>query len=307
MDPEASAAMKDLIRLLDYRMKARDSRVEQEDLCSTEPKQASYPFSALALAPVSVLQRVHREIDTAIAAVKEQANARVPVNRLPMELFTSILRMASERSHFLVKRAPLLTTLSLVCRLWNRVVLDSPALWTEWKSSDGPQFVKRALAQSRSLGLTLSCDLDVRELVGPDELGQCMSRWQDVRLCLRWRGDEVFAKLQKLGKDAAPKLKKLSIISDFSHAPLEIFDPSNPCALEKLEICCTPILWGAVNFELLRYLHMSGVETSPPSETELLQILERSQRLEYLCIEQMSLTEELTEPPMPTLPTLLYV
>ncbi|KAG8961933.1 hypothetical protein FRC00_010829 [Tulasnella sp. 408] len=332
MDPEASAAMQDLIRLLDYRMKARDLRselearltrndrantnfslptihgsVEQEDLRSTEPKQSSDPFSALALAPNSVLQRVHSEIDTAIAAVREQANARLPVSRLPMELFTSIFQMASERSHSSNDKGRLLANLLLVCRMWNRVVLDSPELWTEWNSSDGPQFFKRALAQSRSLGLTLSCNLEPYEPVGHQELGQCMSRRQDVTLYLGWRGDEVFAKLQKLGKDTAPKLQKLSIRSERDHDPLDIFDPSNPCPLEKLEIDRTAIAWGSVNFERLRYLHISDIKTGygAPSEMELLKILERSQRLEYLCIKETCLSEELTELPVPNQPVCL--
>ncbi|KAG8961934.1 hypothetical protein FRC00_010830 [Tulasnella sp. 408] len=279
--------------------------VEQEDLRSTEPKQASYPFSALALAPDSVLQRVYSEIDTAIAAVKEQANARLPINRLPMELFTSILKMASERSHRSDNKGDLLGNLLLVCRMWNRVVLDSPALWTEWKSSDGPQFVKRSLAQSRSLGLTISCDIGVDEPVGSDELGQCMSRWQDVTLCFTWGCDEVFARLQKLGKDAAPKLKKLSISSNDDYDPLDILDPSNPCPLERLEIGRTPMVWDTVNFERLRYLNICGVSKDPPSEMELLRILERSQLLEYLCIKDMYLSEERTELPIPSQPVCL--
>ncbi|KAG8961936.1 hypothetical protein FRC00_010832 [Tulasnella sp. 408] len=330
MDPEASAVMRDLIRLLDYRLKARDSRselearvtpndradtnfslpkihgsVEKEDLRLTEPKQASYPFSALALAPDSVLQSVHREIDAAIAAVREQANARLPVNRLPMELFTSILQLASERLHSSDYQGDRLENLMLVCRMWNRVVLDSPSLWTEWNSSDGPHFVKRSLAQSRSLGLTFSCRVGFHEPVGHRELGQCMARWQDVGLNFGWRGDEVFARLQKLGKDTAPKLKKLSIRSDRDYNPLDILDPSNPCPLEKLEIDRIPIVWGAVNFEHLRYLHISDVPLSPPSETELLQILERSQRLEYLCVKEMDLSQELTDLPMPSQPVCL--
>ncbi|KAG9032749.1 hypothetical protein FS837_002645 [Tulasnella sp. UAMH 9824] len=305
MDSEASAAMKDLIRLLDYRMKASDSSVEQEDLGSTELNQAFSAFSALALASNSVLQRVRREIDTAIAAVREQANARLPIRRLPMELFTSILQMASERSNSSDKKGDILANLMLVCRMWNRVVLDSPTLWAEWNDSDGPQFVKRSLAQSRSLGLTISCRIGVNERVRYQELGQCMLRWQDVRLYLGWLGDKLFAKLQKLGRDTAPKLKKLSICSDSDHNPLDIFDPNNPCPLEKLRIDRTPIVWGTINFERLRYLYISGVEPNPPSETELLQILERSQRLEYLCVKDMSLSEELTELPMPIQPVCL--
>ncbi|KAG8913693.1 hypothetical protein FRC01_004419, partial [Tulasnella sp. 417] len=270
--------------------------------------QTPHPFPTLSLAPESVLQTVPSEIEASIIAAREH-NASVPMNNLPPELFTKILQMALEDAK---RPQRFLLNILLVCRTWNQVVLDSPTLWTRWDilssrtNRNALQYLQRILVQSKSLGLTLSCSFWAQAFDGPlyGELGRCISQWQDVTL-MDIAGETFFAMLPKLGNDTAPKLRSLYLRADDRYRPLDIFDPNDPCPLEKLELWGTSVVWSTLNFERLRYLHVSGPCQGPPSVPELFQILERSQRLEYLCLTGMNLSPEFPSLSMPSEPVCL--
>ncbi|KAG8892201.1 hypothetical protein FRC01_014294, partial [Tulasnella sp. 417] len=288
---------------------------EEEQPLPRGPIQSHPPVPILALSPESIAPKVRHETEAAIIATQEQHNANPPVNNLPTELLTAIL-------HIGVKDAPstrrFLASVLLVCRRWNWVVLASPTLWTRFQlivegsdclNSNCLKYLQRTVIQSGSLGLTLSLGLFQKEEDSDRpfylELGRCMSRWQDVNFNLGWVADQFFAALPKLGNNTAPKLRNLSLCSYGTPQPYDIFDPHDPCPLEKLEISRTPVVWSTLNLKRLRYLSIDKPYRYPPSVPELLQIFERSPLLESLDLDDMELALESPNLSLPSEPVCL--
>ncbi|KIO23058.1 hypothetical protein M407DRAFT_113943 [Tulasnella calospora MUT 4182] len=103
---------------------------------------------------------MHREVDDAIFAAREQHNADLLINSFPperrMSIFQEVLEPVKRGS---VKRA--LGAISLACRHWNRITMNSPALWTRWSESDGPEYLKRVRVLSKSRGLTIDFSIPI--------------------------------------------------------------------------------------------------------------------------------------------------
>ncbi|KAG8921308.1 hypothetical protein FRC01_000314 [Tulasnella sp. 417] len=296
-------------------MDTRDPSFEEEDPLPGESKQTHPPTPILAPVPESVSPRIRYGTETAITATPEQHNASPPVNNLPTELLVAILQIGLEDAR---STRIFLASVLYVCRRWNQVVLASPTLWTRFELSDGAdywnsnylEYLKRTVIQSRSLGLKLSCYIpDEEEALYSRllyvELGRCMSRWQDVKFEMGWKPGPFFAALPKLGNNTAPKLRNLYLSSNGYPEPCDIFDPHDPCPLERLELYHTAVVWSTVNFERLRYLYVGEQYGYPPSVPELLRIFERSPRLEYLWLYEMELAPGSPNLPMPSEPVCL--
>ncbi|KAG8943035.1 hypothetical protein FRC04_003246 [Tulasnella sp. 424] len=292
MDPN-TAPMQDLIYILCHRLRSRDISLELDDFIPSGRTSSIRSFSALATAPESIRQDIHREIDESISAAREQHNASLPVNALPPELLSNIIAEVLKDSETYTN-GKLLAVMSLVCRQWNRVVLNSPSLWTRLHGSDEPEYLKRAQVLSKSLGLELSFVLASSETW--ELLSKVVHRWQDVQLRFWDTGYRFLTELQKLGKQTASKLRKLHMYgTTTTYQPLDLFDPHDPCPLEELDLDGVSVGWDAVNFERLRYLSIGNIIDTAPSAAQLLRILERSRELEILSLVGMSLSHDHAE------------
>ncbi|KAG8961932.1 hypothetical protein FRC00_010828 [Tulasnella sp. 408] len=294
MDP-TTAALKDLIYALCQRLENRDPSLGWDGVLHNIQQTPTRDLSALALAPESALQEVQNEYNEAIIAAREHHNARLPVNALPPELLTNIFQLGLEDYDW---DAPVnhQAVISLVCRHWNRVAVNSPGLWTRWHGAEGLERFKRVQALSKSMGLVLYCD-DIHEQTWI-QLSAEVGRWQDVYFNLMDDPHNWASSFVRLGKQSAPKLRKLDIFIDWSTTPnrtLDLFDPHDPCRLEDLTLYDVPVVWNALNFEHLRRLRIIELTSMAPSPAELLQILRRNPRLENLCLSGMNLGPETPE------------
>ncbi|KAG8961935.1 hypothetical protein FRC00_010831 [Tulasnella sp. 408] len=294
MDP-TTAALKDLIYALCQRLVNRDPSLGWDGVLHDIQQTPTRDLSALALAPESALQEVQNEFKEAIAAAREQRNARLPVNALPPELLANIFQLGLEDYNW---NAPVdhQAVISLVCRHWNRVAVNSPGLWTRWHGAEGLERFKRVRALSKSMGLILYCDNIYKHTW--IQLSAEVGRWQDVFFNLMEDPQHWPGGFARLGKQSAPKLRKLDIFIDWSTSPhrkLDLFDPHDPCRLEELRLCAVSVVWNALNFEGLRRLFISDLTSMTPSLTEILQILRQNPRLEQLCLERVELGPETPE------------
>ncbi|KIO23056.1 hypothetical protein M407DRAFT_27480 [Tulasnella calospora MUT 4182] len=295
MDP-TTAALQDLVYTLCQRLKSRDPSLEWNDVLNNIRKTPTRGFSALALASESVLQEVQHECDEAIVTAREHYNACLPVNSLPSELLAYIFQLGLEDYEWYTD-GDHPAVVSLVCRQWNTVAVNSPGLWTRWCDDvDGPARLKRGRILSKSMGLAFYCRNIISDVW--DDVSAEVGRWQDVLFDFCGGPNLWFDDLERLGKQNAPKLRKLEIHTNWyptPHRTLDLFDPHDPCRLEDLALYNVPVVWEALNFEHLRRLQICDFPSMAPSRAELLRILELNSRLEYLCLSDMELNPETPE------------
>ncbi|KAG8921025.1 hypothetical protein FRC01_000474, partial [Tulasnella sp. 417] len=268
---------------------------ESEEVCS-ECEEATIAaceqYSArLALATES--EEVRSECEEATAAAREQYNARLPVNILPPELLGSIFQLGLENyAWYTAGNHP--AVISLVCRQWNRVAVNTPSLWTRWCENDGPKRLERGRILSKSMGLSLSSELTGDTI--SDQLIAEVGRWQDVSFSFFGDPNQTLGHLQRLGSQNAPKLRKLHFSAMFhSGQALDLFDPHDPCGLEDLWLSDVPVVWDGLKFERLRRLSIGKYFFTNLSTTELLRILEWNWRLEHLSLWDLELGPETLE------------
>ncbi|KAG8919510.1 hypothetical protein FRC01_001262 [Tulasnella sp. 417] len=296
-------------------MDTRDQSFEEEEPLPRESKQTHPPIPILLLVPERIAPEVRQETEAPITVTREHHNASTPINNLPTELLAAILQIGLGDAW---STKSFLASVLLVSRRWNQVVLASPTLWTrfelrgssEYRNSNCLEYLKRTVIQSGSLGLKLSCYIpdEEEELFRRPlyvELGRCMSRWQDVRFEMGWDPGPFFAALPKLGNNTTPKLRNLYLGSCGYDLRCDIFDPRDPCPLERLQLYRTAVVWSTISFERLRYLDVGDQYGYPPSVPELLQIFERCPRLEYVCLDDMELAPESPNLSMPSEPVCL--
>ncbi|KAG8939312.1 hypothetical protein FRC04_006708 [Tulasnella sp. 424] len=302
MDSTTIAAMKDLILVLCDRLKSQDPSLEWKDLLPSDSRTTNSSISSLAFTPDHVLQKIHADI-------REQHNGFLPVTALPPELlaeiFQEVLLLDRRGGHKNTR-----TTLSLVCRQWRRLMIDSPALWTRWHlPDDGLDYFRRARGLSKSLGLELyytqPSDHSDREIWGA--IYEEMYRWQDVDITSSSSRLPQRPKWPKLGNTTTPKLRKLYLEAPYLSPPIKLFDPSDPCNLEELALGGTAVVWEGWNLQRLRDLSIVNIVliARGPSEIQLLRILEQSPQLEHLSLIDVATNSESTGLSMPNEPVYL--
>lgn len=290
--------------MLCHRLKSQHPSLGWDDLIHNIQKAPIRGFSALALAPESVLEEVQNKCDEAIVAACEQYNARLPVNTLPPELLSNIFQLGLEDYEwYTAGDHP--AVVSLVCRRWNRVAVNSPSLWARWCDDDGRECFKRGRILSKSMGLSFYSRYTDDDILY--QLTAEVGRWENVSFQFFGDPNRWLGHLRRLGNRNAPKLRKLRISVEWigiSHEVLNLFNPHDPCRLEDLALIDVPVVWNGLKFQHLRRLQISELYDMAPSLDELLWILERSPRLEYLCLSDMKIhpaNPELsgTSPPVP--------
>ncbi|KAG8921309.1 hypothetical protein FRC01_000315 [Tulasnella sp. 417] len=295
MDPTI-VALQDMILVLCYRLKSRDPSLELDNALRSIRNSSTPEFSGLALATESVLEEVRNECNEAIVAAREQYNARLPVNTLPPELLGSIFQLGLEDYEwYTAGNHPAL--ISLVCRQWNRVAVNTPSLWARWCDNDGPKRLERGRILSKSMGLSLFSEFTGDTI--SEQLTAEVGRWQDVSFSFWGDPYQRLSHLQRLGSQNAPKLRKLFISGGYftnSNQALDLFDPHDPCGLEDLSLFDVPVVGDGLKFERLRRLSIGDLSFTNLSTAALLRIFEWNWRLEHLSLWDLKLGPETLEP-----------
>lgn len=231
-------------------------------------------------------------------------NGTIPIGTLPPEIMSTIFQMDLEATLPRNDKRRL-GTVSLVCRRWNRMVLETPSLWSHWDQSDGLAHFKRARDLSKAAGLEISCDLSEETLWGLVRSER--ERWEDVNFRLATAPTSSLDAFQDLGMETAPKLRKLGITVSPPcppPTPLDMFTLEDPCPLEELRLSRVPINWAAVNLSNLRVLEISNLLHFGPSVHQILEILTRSTQLQRLALAGVAMSQD-SVPHPPSSPIVL--
>lgn len=97
--------------------------------------------------------------------ILSRRNDELPVNRLPVEIFTLICNLSfpfdPELVHSDNRDTLYVMKLTHVCRRWRSVLISSPAFWTNFHVvKHSPKFVAECLQRSKTLPIHVSLDWD---------------------------------------------------------------------------------------------------------------------------------------------------
>ena len=91
------------------------------------------------------ISQLDQDASTALTTIREWKNSFVPINRIPLDIFSLIpTYLSSQKDRF---RAP------FVCRHWRGAFLRQGAIWTELFTRKGEAYITTLLGRTKGSGL----------------------------------------------------------------------------------------------------------------------------------------------------------
>jgi hypothetical protein len=234
-------------------------------------------------------------------ALRSRRNSLARVSCLPPEILATVFRHIAEeensKSYLRAyrRRVPCMIV-THVCGHWRRVALECPSLWAfiNWTSS---RWIDVLLERSKKAALVVTCNTPSFPRNCLDKVLLQLPRIKVLRLHLYPL--DVGRVSNRLLSQPAPLLQNFEFMvfgdgipKTSGTIPDSIFQGQSP-HLRSLEITNCGFTWTSCLFSGLRTLDVKGVgPTSSYPLPELLQALRRMPDLEWLTLEQLSITSE---------------
>ncbi|KAG8908565.1 hypothetical protein FRC01_007340 [Tulasnella sp. 417] len=269
-----------------------------EDLAGVvdEIALASQPDEGFALtcAKIAAWEEVSAALRTRRVQDLRNRNALLPVHQLPVELLADIFQDTFDKnSEILPSRLKQFKKLSHVCYCWQKVVDDSPWLWTRIDGSDPSALVDEALMKSSNRLLKFSFYTQLSPKPNNltsflQKLDPHLNRLRKVRIGFARRelSQSHFTTI-KLFTSPQPSLEYFSLCDELIQTDLsglELFSDQAPrlkvLRLDGIRFNCRGAIFGGLNL-----LSLSSVTV--PSLNLLLGTISRCGELQSLRLDQL--------------------
>ena len=94
------------------------------------------------------VSQLDQDVSTTLAAIREWKNSFIPINRLPLDVFSLVpTYLSSQRDRFCA---------TFVCRHWRKTFLQHSVLWSQLTLRKGEAYVKTLLERAKGSALDIS-------------------------------------------------------------------------------------------------------------------------------------------------------
>lgn len=242
----------------------------------------------------SLLQAFQQFAKAEMAMLRRRRNALAPISKLPTEISVAIFARFLERGEHVELADPpsRISTLSEVCSAWNKLVNNTPGLWSRIRTDYPPKFIRKALENSEEHLITIDGALS-----DPDDsrqeaiLASCsqIGRWSSAKL--EADSDE---EVDLVTYSGAPVLRRLEL--SCLQRGTEDRAVVNLCAghaplLEHLSLTGLDAVWTSPIFKNLRTLALNRVLGLQSGQ--LSSILKACPQLRRLSFQDVRLSDRL--------------
>lgn len=272
------------------------------DLADTRASTSGFNGAfGLACAKISAWEQVAGALRERATQNLRDRNALLPVHQLPVEVLASILEDVVAGESYRYYRQ--LTLLRGVCYSWQKVVDNSPWLWTRIRGRDSMRIVEEALEKSsnRLLDVSIRSQYSFRldkftSFFGKLEPHLNRLKSVDISYSTLLAPDERFATI-KVFTSPQPSLERFSLCDEFLQTDLSelaLFADHAPrlkdLHLQGMRVNCRGAICGGLS-------SLSLDQVTVPSLKDLLGTFSHCGSLVFLKLNRISFQSAETDPP----------
>ncbi|KAG8995026.1 hypothetical protein FRB94_009500 [Tulasnella sp. JGI-2019a] len=285
MTPEAET---EVARSLDLALKCLKYGVETQ--VTQSPAFNGWDRKTRTIQELALLQLSYEALGQRIRCyIVDTYRQLNPIHRLPNELLVKIFSLVSLEG-FCEPQQSYLVSLGLVSKQWNRIVYETPSLWSHVSSRYRNQENEAAVIRSQTCPLSVEfSDDDFKEVIGKkraaflDFTSHEAYRWRSIDFKVKYHN--TLALLRNFTSLSVPQLETLSIGYMGPKRGLLVEDRINMFSgragrLRHVKLCDLVIPLSSQLLSRLETLTITGARVSPgPSTNEIIDVLRRCPEL----------------------------